>query len=193
MLNSSKKWWVKPEFYPKVCPEHPPMPDPFKVSAEDTKFLHRKLSSGAKKAQRGYPLESRIIAGKITDQAAPSLADATMRVADKPFRQHTGATFKFMPSEPREILPGTTDSNTDGYEFTQPLYSSFTADRTFVPPKLPPRAHQRARPAMRERVRPASTQASCGMMGSSMPANTLPPTSHGGTMGSMRPVTAAVV
>ena len=54
------------------------------------------------------------------------------------------------------MKPGASDTNAEGYEFTLPLYSSFTADRTFVPPKLPPRpALVRDVPVKRER-RPAT-------------------------------------
>ena len=67
--------------------------------------------------------------------------------------------------QPREIMTGQPDvmSNFDGYEFTQPLYSSFTADKTFQPQKLPPRPQPRSRTggaAVRERVRPSTTTGS---------------------------------
>lgn len=159
-----------------------------------------------------------------------------------PFRQYSGAKYKFLPSEPREMIPGqdqtcplqptarapclpgchaafplhptqpfrrfaatgrrassllspltptclhvswrlpvtthchihlrSTDPPArssspaafDGYEFTQPLYSSFTNDKTFQPPRLPPRPQPRSRanagPALRERARPSTTTGS---------------------------------
>ena len=156
--NGERKWWVKPEHYPKVAPALPSNDEPFKLSMRDRRYLERKLSSGPKKEQRGYPIDERAIAEKVTALPPPSLHEAVNR---KPFREYTGATFKFMPMEPREVMPGASDTNADGYEFTQPLYSSFTADRTFQEPNLPPRPQQTRAvanqpKAMRDRSRPAT-------------------------------------
>ena len=120
--------------------------------------MHKKLSSGPKKAQRGYPPEKMQISGKVTQMPPPSLAHFTDQEPRKPFQPYTGATFKFLPSEPREVVPGQDTTAFDGYEFTQPLYSSFTADKTFQPPKLPPRPRARQGTiAVRERARPSTT------------------------------------
>ena len=148
VLANERKWWVKPEHYPLVAPSAPINNEPFKLPSSDTQFLQRKLSSGPKREQRGYAPDSRPIADKITSIPPPSLAEAIQR---DPFRQYSGAAFKFMPQEPREIVQGSSDTNADGYEFTQPLYSSFTADKTFKPLLLPARPKQRAVPAPRER------------------------------------------
>ena len=154
ILNAQRRWWIKPETYPKVAPAQPRADDPFKLKSDDVSFMHRKLSSGPKKEQRGYPPDARPIAGKLTALPPPSLAEAINR---RPFRQHSGAAFKFMPHEPRELAPNANDTNADGYEFTQPLYSSFAADRTFQPARLPPRPNARVAPAVRERSRPSTT------------------------------------
>ena len=140
---------------PFVSPAEPRAEEPFKLQKADAgKYLHKKLSSGPKKAQRGYPPEKMQIAEKVT-QAAAILAHFTDQAPRKPFQPYTGATFKFLPSEPREIVPGQDTTAFDGYEFTQPLYSSFTADKTFQPPKLPPRPRPRqGQVALRERANP---------------------------------------
>jgi len=163
---------VKPEHYPKVAPAQPARDDPFKLASDDRSYLHRKLSSGPKKDQRGYPADARAIADKVTALPPPSLAEAMER---NPFRQYSGATFKFLPHEPREMVPGSSDTNADGYEFTQPLYSSFTADRTFQPPRLPQRPAQRAIPVARER-RPTTQQGPGGArFGNTGPGMQAPP------------------
>jgi len=165
MLNAERRWWVKPEHYPKVAPAAPQRDDPFKLKPDETSYLHLKLSSGPKKDQRGYGEghggQSATIVDKVTALPPPSLAEAMAR---DPFRQYSGATFKFLPHEPREMVPGSSDTNADGYEFTQPLYSSFTADRTFQPPKLPQRPTQRLQPAVRER-RPQTGAVGVGAVG----------------------------
>lgn len=155
VLRARQRWWAKPEVYPAVGLAEPRQEEPFKLAKGDSHFLARKLSSGPKRAQRGYPAESRSIADKVTSLPPPSLAHYTDKDR-KPFQAYTGATFKFLPSEPRETLAGVDDPTSfDGYEFTQPLYSSFTADKTFQPPRLPPRPRPRQGPApVRERARP---------------------------------------
>jgi len=164
MLKARQRWWSKPDVYPSVTPAQPRTDDPFKLAATDTTYLHRKLTSGPKKAQRGYPPETRHVTDKMTSMPPPPLAEAKAddpRMA--PFRQYTGASFKFMPSEPREVLPGQDQTVFDGYEFTQPLYSSFAADKTFQPAHLPPRPvprNGRGGTAVRERARPATTSGS---------------------------------
>ena len=62
IVNTHRRFWVKPERYPKVCPELPLSADPFKITAAETRYLHGKLSSGPKKEQRGYPPEAAHIA-----------------------------------------------------------------------------------------------------------------------------------
>ena len=157
MLHARQKWWAKPDVYPAVGPREPRQEEPFKLQAGDMRYMHRKLSSGPKRSQRGYPVETRQVAEKLTLMPPPSLAHFT-DAERKPFQAYTGATFKFLPSEPREVVPGQDQTSFDGYEFTQPLYSSFTADKTFQPPRLPPRPKPRqGAVALRERVRPSTT------------------------------------
>ena len=123
-----------------MAPAEPRAEEPFKLSMREQRYLERKLSSGARKSQRGYSAETRQVSDKITTLPPPSLAHFTDAANErKPFQAYTGATFKFMPAEPREVVQGQDQTAFDGYEFTQPLYSSFTADRTFQPMKLPPR------------------------------------------------------
>ena len=164
MLAARQKWWAKPDVYPFVGPAEPRAEEPFKLQkADGGKYLHKKLSSGPKKAQRGYPPEKMQISGKVTMLPPPSLAHFTDQEPRKPFQPYTGATFKFLPSEPREVVPGQDTTAFDGYEFTQPLYSSFTADKTFQPPKLPPRPRARQGSiAIRERARPSTTTGTRG-------------------------------
>ncbi len=77
--------------------------------------------------------------------APPPALEALEEPLRKPFRVYTGAKFRFMPAEPREVPGGGPSgggrepSKFDGYEFTQPLYSSFAPDGVFCEPKLPPR------------------------------------------------------
>jgi hypothetical protein len=131
MFNGRRKWWMKPEHYPKAAPAQPMRDDPFKLAADDVTFLDRKLSSGAKKQQRGYPPDQREIADKITALPPPSLADAIVR---DPFQQYSGAAFKFLPHEPREMKPGASDTNAEGYEFTLPRPPPCMQELTTAPP-----------------------------------------------------------
>ena len=202
MLRARQQWWAKPDVYAAVGPPRPRAEEPFKLAIDDHDYLHRKLSSGPKKAQRGYPIETRQIAEKITGMPPPAIgADMFDDPRMAPFRQYTGATFKFLPSEPREDVPGQDVTSFDGYEFTQPLYSSFAADKTFQPPKLPPRPVRNPRagaPALRERTRPSTTtgarfDATRGTQPSSAPSGQATG-GLGSTMGAstMRPGTAAL-
>ena len=133
------------------------------------------------------------IAEKLTSMPPPSLLETVQDDPRmQPFRQYTGAAFKFMPSEPREVVPGQDAANFDGYEFTQPLYSSFTQDKTFAVPKLPPRPvprNGRNGTAMRERTRP-STSTGGGRFGATQ--STAVSGGAGSLDMSMRPVTAAM-
>ena len=73
------------------------------------------------------------------------------------------------------------------YEFTLPLYSSFTADRTFVPPKLPPRpALVRDVPVKRERRPATGVVATAPSFGNTGPAAAR-------SMAKERPMTMAMV
>lgn len=165
MLKARQRFWAKPDNIAAVCPELPRADDPFKLGTGETTFLNKKLTSGPKKSQRGYPPETRQVAEKVTMLPPPPAVNV---MADDPrlvpFRQYSGAKYKFLPSEPREMIPGQDQTSFDGYEFTQPLYSSFTNDKTFQPPRLPPRPQPRSRanagPALRERARPSTTTGS---------------------------------
>ena len=193
MLRARQRWWSKPDVYPAVTPAVPRSEDPFKLASDDNSYLNRKLSSGPKRAQRGYPQETMQIAEKLTSMPPPSLLETVQDDPRmQPFRQYTGAAFKFMPSEPREVVPGQDAANFDGYEFTQPLYSSFTQDKTFAVPKLPPRPvprNGRNGTAMRERTRP-STSTGGGRFGATQ--STAVSGGAGSLDMSMRPVTAAM-
>ena len=196
MLQARQKWWAKPDVYPFVSPAEPRAEEPFKLQKADAgKYLHKKLSSGPKKAQRGYPPEKMQIAEKVTQLPPPSLAHFTDQAPRKPFQPYTGATFKFLPSEPREIVPGQDTTAFDGYEFTQPLYSSFTADKTFQPPKLPPRPRPRqGQVALRERANPRPSTTTGARIGAQpMSAPNAPGMGGYGPAGmDPRPTTAAM-
>ena len=65
-LKSDQRWFAKPEQYPVVSPAEPRADDAFKLSAAEKRFLTRKLSSGPKRAQRGYPPELVALTEKVT-------------------------------------------------------------------------------------------------------------------------------
>lgn len=197
MLRAKQRWWTKPEVYPAVAPFVPRAEEPFKLAVDDRRYLARKLSSGAKKSQRGYPPEDITVCDKLTSQPPPSLANfAAEQNARKPFRQYTSSTFRFLPSEPREVVPGQDATNFDGYEFTQPLYSSFTADKTFRDPtlNLPPRPGPSARAqrlAARERARPSTSTGMRGAETRPMPASAPNGAGEGG-MAATRPMASTM-
>lgn len=199
MFRAKQRWWAKPDVYPKVAPAEPRAEEPFKLSMREQRYLERKLSSGARKSQRGYSAETRQVSDKITTLPPPSLAHFTDAANErKPFQAYTGATFKFMPAEPREVVQGQDQTAFDGYEFTQPLYSSFTADRTFQPMKLPPRPAARPNKggvAVRERARPSTGQGGGQQRGGPSPSSAPNGPGNGGMLlmdASMRPGTAAL-
>ncbi|KAL1511952.1 hypothetical protein AB1Y20_005232 [Prymnesium parvum] len=141
-LKTARKWHAKPEMYPRVHPDHPRFADPFKLTTKEARYLHGKLSSGPRKSQRGYLPESLKFADKVTSTPAPSLSLVQRpKMAERPhFRQFTDPHFKYAMASPKEEVTYLANpAMADGYEFLQPLYSSFTKSKLFETPKLPPR------------------------------------------------------
>jgi len=141
-LKAVRKWYAKPEMYTKVSQQKPRYTEPFKLSADDARFLQRKLSSGPRKAQRGYPPEAKAIADKVGNMPAPDLTQTIdpKMLKQHPFRAFTDPQFKFGAPEPKDTaIYLANPTMADGYEFTQPLYSSFNKAKVYVAPRLPPR------------------------------------------------------
>lgn len=127
-LLESQQWYRKREVY---GPFHAPRePDPLKVG--DAARLADKLSSGPKRAQRGYPAEKAIVADKITamDGPDPSALHFQRRALHK-------ETVKYLHLKTLSEQPS--GGFSAGLAMEQPLYSSFSRDRIFrEPPRLPP-------------------------------------------------------
>lgn len=140
-LKSQQKWWAKPEQFPVV---HPPLPreeDPFKLRNDEQRYLGRKLSSGPKKHQRGYAPEA---VGKLPEKVtvapygggdehyvAPPRAQSAApggRSAIRP-KRFSDMVFRFLPPEERRDRDQ--GPQTDGLQFTRPLYSSFSKSGIF--------------------------------------------------------------
>ena len=163
-LKSDQRWFAKPEQYPIVSPAEPRVDDAFKLSNAERRFLTRKLSSGPKRAQRGYPPELVALTEKVTVAPAPTLpvraqtaAVPGKRAAVRPQR-FSEMVFRFLPADER--MDADLGPTTDGLQFTRPLYSSFTKSGDFEEP----RRHGQ-RPATgtggqrgRDHGRPASAQ-----------------------------------
>jgi len=149
---------------------------------------HRKLSSGPKRSQRGYPSETRHVAEKITNQPPPPSFELPTDPRMAQFHQTTSAAFKFLAAEPRDVH-SQDQTSADGYEFTQPLYSSFSADKTFQPRKLPPRPPYDIGAATRERTIPSTMTG--GRSSAPLRHNVLPMASEGSVSHTgLRPATA---
>ena len=138
-LKSDQRWFAKPEQYPVVSPAEPRADDAFKLSAAEKRFLTRKLSSGPKRAQRGYPPELVALTEKVTAAPAPALparaqtaAVPGKRAAVRPQR-FSEMVFRFLP--PEERMDAGQGPQTDGLQFTRPLYSSFTKSGIFEEPR----------------------------------------------------------
>ena len=138
-LKSDQRWFAKPEQYPVVSPAEPRADDAFKLSAAEKRFLTRKLSSGPKRAQRGYPPELVALTEKVTTAPAPALparaqtaAVPGKRAAVRPQR-FSEMVFRFLP--PEERMDAGQGPQTDGLQFTRPLYSSFTKSGIFEEPR----------------------------------------------------------
>ena len=91
--------YAKAETYSRASPEVSQSNDPFKLSMGDTRYLHRKLSSGPRKAQRGYLPKTWMTTEKITAVPAPAISNAasTKLAKHAPFRNFTDPQFKFGP------------------------------------------------------------------------------------------------
>lgn len=188
MLKAHQRWWAKPDAFPSVAPPQPSREDPFKLAPDDTAYLHRKLSSGPKRSQRGYPSETRHVAEKITNQPPPPSFELPTDPRMAQFHQTTSAAFKFLAAEPRDVH-SQDQTSADGYEFTQPLYSSFSADKTFQPRKLPPRPPYDIGAATRERTIPSTMTG--GRSSAPLRHNVLPMASEGSVSHTgLRPATA---
>jgi len=138
-LRSEQRWFAKPEQYPIVSPAEPRADDAFKLSKADRRFLARKLSSGPKRAQRGYPPELEALTEKVTLAPAPqmparaaSAAAPGKRAAVRPQR-FSEMVFRFLP--PEERMNADRGPANDGLQFTRPLYSSFTKSGVFEEPR----------------------------------------------------------
>jgi len=133
-LQSDRRWYARPEVYSKVgaCRRE----EPFKLSPNDKRFLGRKLTSGPKKAMRGYPREAGEVSAKVTETVSSLATD--LRI------QHTPPTSK--PRFTDTVLHfqahdnGLSENSGDGIKFTEPLYSSFSKSGIFEPRDLPPKA-----------------------------------------------------
>lgn len=153
-----QKWWAKPEVLSKIG-KPPRAPEPFKLDAgNDKRFLNRKLSSGPKKAMRGYPPDVTALAEKLTNAPAPPVEPIPrmVKVGDEMKPRHTtrytDAILMFRnsekPPEPSLLLG-------DGLAMSAPLYSSFQKDGIFREPRLPKHIHDKAdRPARAETAGP---------------------------------------
>ena len=164
-LQSDRRWFAKPEQYPVVSPAEPRLDDAFKLSQADRRYLARKLSSGPKRAQRGYPPELGALTEKVTLAPAPQLPEPTRAVSAAPGQRapvrpqrFSEMVFRFLPADER--MDADLGPTTDGLQFTRPLYSSFTKSGDFEEP----RRHGQ-RPATgtggqrgRDHGRPASAQ-----------------------------------
>ena len=138
-LKSDQRWFAKPEQYPIVSPAEPRVDDAFKLSNAEKRFLTRKLSSGPKRAQRGYPPELVALTEKVTVAPAPTLParDQTAavpgkRAAVRPQR-FSEMVFRFLL--PEERMDADQGPQTDGLQFTRPIYSSFTKSGIFEEPR----------------------------------------------------------
>ena len=138
-LKSDQRWFAKPEQYPIVSPAEPRVDDAFKLSNAEKRFLARKLSSGPKRAQRGYPPELVALTDKVTVAPAPTLparaqtaAVPGKRAAVRPQR-FSEMVFRFLP--PEERMDADQGPQTDGLQFTRPMYSSFTKSGIFEEPR----------------------------------------------------------
>ena len=67
-MKTAHRWYARAEMYPRLHPDAPRYAEPFKLAQEDMRYLQRKLSSGPRKAQRGYPPEARTVADKVAPQ-----------------------------------------------------------------------------------------------------------------------------
>jgi len=114
MLKAHQRWWAKPDAFPSVAPPQPSREDPFKLAPDDTAYLHRKLSSGPKRSQRGYPSETRHVAEKITNQPPPPSFELPTDPRMAQFHQTTSAAFKFLAAEPRDVH-SQDQTSADGY------------------------------------------------------------------------------
>lgn len=85
-MMSDRRWYAKPEHYPRVNPAEPRGDDDFKLAPDDKRYLHRKLANGPRKHQRGYPgkggadghptaspVEDSALAEKLTIAPAPPI------------------------------------------------------------------------------------------------------------------------
>ena len=215
-MQATRRWYARPEVYPKVGP--PRREEPFKLTADDKVFLCRKLSSGPKKAQRGYPREAGELCGKVTAGPAPPLPKAAEKDVKKGGgnRRFTDSVFRFLAEEENMKGESATESVGDGLRFTAPLYSSFTKSGVFSPPRLPHPAVQRVRasktrgayrppaePAAAERAeswaartdaraetRPFTTTG-CSRMGNSLRPAAQPPSAPAGMTGGLGATSAS--
>jgi len=129
-LLESYQWYRKPEvFRPGQSPRER---DPFKPG-EDT-HLGDKLSSGPKRFQRGYPVESREITDRITISPAPPAEH--YKIQRTPKQRETLQYLDFRLKAERE---GPSSSNGYDMAMEQPMYSSFARDGIFREPKRVPR------------------------------------------------------
>ena len=88
MLKARQRFWAKPDNIAAVCPELPRADDPFKLGTGETTFLNKKLTSGPKKSQRGYPPETRQVAEKVAMQRL-SLSLSLSRILHDTHVPHT--------------------------------------------------------------------------------------------------------
>jgi hypothetical protein len=137
-----QKWWAKPEV-PKIGNPRR-APEPFKLDAEtDKRFLNRKLSSGPKKAMRGYPPDATTLAEQLTNAPAPLVE--LVKVGDEMKPRHTNRfTDAILITRNSEKPPEPSLLLGDGLAMSAPLYSSFQKDGIFREPWLPKHIHDKA-------------------------------------------------
>ena len=134
---------------------------------------------------------------KVTSAPAPPLVDNTLgpeMVERQKFRQFTDPQFKFGREEPKDTaIYLANPAMADGYEFVQPLYSSFCKGKVYVPPKLPPRPRNRPnRPSTtpggsRSRGRPEAPPQLMAQQQSGLRGETIPSSAPAGMTGGMGP------
>lgn len=153
-MMSDRRWYAKPEHYPVVNPDGPRGDDDFKLAPDDKRYLQRKLANGPRKHQRGYPgkggadghptaspVEDSALAEKLTIAPAPPIprpevpkhgnraASAAPGGRRPQHPRFSDTVFRFLP--PEERADHDQGPKSDGYRFTQPLYSSFSKSGVF--------------------------------------------------------------
>lgn len=157
-----------------MSPAEPRGNDDFKLPLDDTRYLARKLSSGAKKTQRGYPPQVSLLPEKVTAAPAPALTipgRATANTGGRRFQRFSDSVFRFLP--PEERADHGQGPLTDGFQFTQPLYSSFSKSGVFeggppIPLAVRDATVQGARPARARQAYSAPAGLTGGGLGQDM-------------------------